>query len=236
LSHIDRAWRLARGLHPFPIGKGLFFVCLTFAALASCVSNAPPSLTAAQVASLRLERVNVTVSPEASITWSGGEMEFAKSKGVVAPVLTAADRDSEATSPAIGEYQERYSALAKTPEAKSFIRNRAAELVRDGVAQSLAGQFTGQQPMRIEIVLRGVQVQNPLLRVLVDNNDVLTADAAVVDGATGRTLASYPGLRVTQQNSGGFVGALVDSAIRGDSVHGMARLYGQRLRAWLLPG
>jgi hypothetical protein len=199
------------------------------------VTNAPPSLSAAQVASLRLERVNVTVAPEANINWSRGEMEFAKSKGVVAPVLTAADHDSQATAPAIGEYQERYRALASTPEAKSFIRSRAAELVREGVAQSLAGQFTGQQPMRVEIVLRGVHVQNPLLRVLVDNNDVLMADAAVVDAATGRTLASYPGLQVTQYNTGGFVGALADSAIRGDSVRAMARLYGQRLRAWLLP-
>jgi hypothetical protein len=211
------------------------FACLTFAAVAACVSNAPPSLSAAQVASLRLERVNVTIAPDANINWSGGEMEFAKSRGVVAPVLTAADRDSQATSPAIGEYQERHRALANTPEARSFVRNRAAELVREGVTQSLAGQFTGQQPMRIDIVVRGVQVNNPLLRVLVDNNDVLTADATVVDAASGRALASYPGLQVTRQNSFGLVGAVLDSAVRSDSVHEMARVYGQRLRAWLLP-
>jgi hypothetical protein len=203
--------------------------------LAGCVSTDPPSLSAAQVAALRVERVDVSLAPDALISWAEGEKEFVRSKGLHFPTGVTIDREQEADSPALGEYQERYKALVRTPEAAAFVRNRAAEYLRNGVAEALAGRLTGQQPARVEIVLRRLVVQQRLLRVLVDNDDVLLADATLVESATGRALASFPSLQVTWRNTGGFVGAALAPAIERHPVSRLAKRYGERFRDWLLP-
>ena len=65
----------------------------------ACVSTTiPRPLTAEQVASLRIERVNVTVPSDASIAWAGGELEYAESKGLTQPVGAPAAREDYASS------------------------------------------------------------------------------------------------------------------------------------------
>jgi hypothetical protein len=201
--------------------------------LAGCVTDAPQPLSRAEVEALKIERVNVTVASEATINWSAGALAYAESKGLKSP--RSSSNTESGISEADSQYIANFTALTGSNEAKAFTRSQAAQLVKDGVAQALAGQINGKRPARIEIVIKRVIVQNPLLRILVDNQDALIADAAIVDVATGRSLASFPDLTIIQLNRGGVIGVIVDPALRGESVHRMAKLYGERLRGWLLP-
>jgi hypothetical protein len=203
--------------------------------LAGCVTDAPQPLSRAEVQALKIERVNVTVAPDATVIWNAGALAYAEQKGLKRPTANSTDGESGVLSGADSQYLANFDSLTKSEEGKAFTRGRAAQLVKDGVTQALAGQITGKRPARIEIVLKRVIVQNPLLRILVENQDALVADATIVDVATGRSLASFPALTITQQNAGGVVGVILDPAIRGESVPRMAKLYGERLRDWLLP-
>jgi hypothetical protein len=200
--------------------------------LAACVSDAPQtSLSKDEVTGFKIVRVDVSLARDAIVDWKGGALEYAESKGIKAPTGANTSGDTAAQS----EYLAKADSLINSEEAKAFTRTRAAELVKSGVSQALADRIKGQRPVRVEIVLKSIVTQNPLLRVLVDNSDTLVADTTVIDAASGKPLASYPSLTVTQANRGGLMGAVLDNAIRGDSVHRMAKQYGEQVRDWLLP-
>ena len=98
----------------------------------------------------------------------------------------------------------------------------------------MAGRLNGRQPARLQVTLRRLTVQNPLLRILVDNRDELVADITVVDAATGRPMATYASLTVSQQNTGGIAGAFIQTAMRGDSHRQLSKRYASRFQTWLL--
>jgi hypothetical protein len=190
-------------------------LAMTFA-LSGCVT-AENSLSANDIASMKLTGVAVSFAPNAFVQWEDGGRAYAASKG---------GTDSQILG------------VAQTPESKVYVQNLLASRVKAGVERVMAGQLNGPRPVRLEVVVKRFDLPPPLQSIVIGGGRGMTADANLVDARTGALILANVQMSAVMPSGGGLLGSAVQAAIDNGSEQGPAdkliTLYGENYRNWLL--
>jgi hypothetical protein len=184
-------------------------------ALTGCVT-AENSLSANDIASMKLTGVNVSYAPDARIVWDDGIRAYAASKGIVEDMATATN----------------------TPEGKAYVQNMLASHVKGGVERQMAGQLNGTRPVRLDVVVHSFAIASAVQRIVIGGGHGMTADANLVDARTGAVILRHPNLMANVGAAGGLIGTAVQSAVEAaakiDNTDTVANRWGATYRDWLL--
>ena len=182
-----------------------------------CVTTAENSLSANDIASMKLTGVNVSFAPDAGVQWEDGIRAYATSKAL------ADDQIATATN---------------TPEGKAYVQTMLAPVIKTGVAKSLNGKLNGTRPVRLDVVVKSFVLASAVQRILIGGGRGMVADANLVDARTGAVIVAYPELRALSIAGQGIVGTAVQAAIDNASEQSVAEKlafrYGEIYRLWLL--
>ncbi len=185
-------------------------------ALAGCVT-VDNSLSQADVADMRLTGVSVNIDPEAMIIWEDGLRAYAAAKGVP---------------------DDQIMGIAKTPEAKTYIRNALAARVKAGVERVMAGTLIGRRPVRLEVTVRHFEIAGPMMSILIGGARGMSADATLVDARTGAVIITSPKESVALPAGSGLLGTAIQAAVDHSSDQSVTDkvvdTFGQDYRRWLL--
>lgn len=185
-------------------------------ALAGC-KTIENSLTANDIASMKLAGVTVSYAPTATVQWEDGIRAYAAAKSIPDHELTAA---------------------ANTPEGKAYVQNLLAPQIKSAVEYAMGGALVGTRPVRLEIVVKNFAIAGAVQRVLIGGHRGMMADATLVDARTGAVIIAYPDLQAllyTGQGVGGvIVQAAIDSANTKSVAQQVADQYGKNYRDWLM--
>jgi hypothetical protein len=184
--------------------------------LAACVT-VPNPLSPDQITSFRLVGTNVGFAPDALIWWGDAEREFAVSKGL---------------SPLASE------SIANTDEAKAYVRKAAAGKFREALERNVAGRLPGSRPVRLEVLVREIQISSGVQRIVLGGDHRLSADVNLVDAKSGAVLLSYPGQGARLPAGQGILGVAVDNLIivplLKDPIDRLVQNYAVQYSDWLL--
>ena len=193
------------------------FAALAMAfALSGCVT-AENSLSANDIAGMKLTGVAVSFTPNAFVQWEDGGRAYAASKG---------GTDSQILG------------VAQTPETKAYVKTLLASRVKAGVERVMAGQLNGTRPVRLEVVVQRFDLPPALQSIMIGGGRGMTADANLVDARTGALILANVQMSAVMPSGGGLLGSAVQAAIDNGSEQGPAdkliTLYGENYRNWLL--
>ena len=184
-------------------------------ALTGCVT-AENSLSANDIANMKLTGVSVSYAPDARIVWDDGIQAYAASKGIVEDMAT----------------------LTNTPEGKAYVQNMLAPHLKGGVEKQMAGQLNGTRPVRLDVVVHSFAIASAVQRVVIGGGHGMTADANLVDARTGAVILGHPNLMANVAAAGGLIGTAVQSAVEAaakiDNTDTVANRWGATYRDWLL--
>jgi hypothetical protein len=184
-------------------------------ALTGCVT-AENSLSANDIAGMKLAGVSVSYAPDALVVWDDGIRAYAASKGIVEDMASATN----------------------TPEGKAYVRNLLASRVKGDVERQMAGQLNGTRPVRLEVVVHSFAIASAVQRIVIGGGHGMTADANLVHARTGAVILKHPNLMANVAAAGGLVGTAVQSAIEAaakvDNTDTVANKWGTTYRDWLL--
>jgi len=185
-------------------------------AVAGCVT-VDNSLSEADVADMKLTAVSVNVDPGAMIIWEDGLRAYAAAKGVP---------------------DDQIMGIAKTPDARSYVRNALAARVKAGVERVMAGTLIGRRPVRLEVTVRNFEIAGPLMSILIGGGRGMTADATLVDARTGAVIITSPKESIALPAGSGLIGtalqAAVDNASDQSVTDKVVETFGKDYRRWLL--
>jgi hypothetical protein len=185
--------------------------------LTGCVTTAENSLSANDIASMKLTGVNVSFAPDAGVQWEDGIRAYATSKAIT---------------------DDQIATATNTPEGKAYVQTMLAPLIKTGVTKSLNGQLNGTRPVRLDVVVKHFAVASAVQRILIGGGRGMVADANLVDARTGAVIVAYPELRAATYAGQGIVGTAVQAAIDNASEQSVAEKlafrYGEIYRLWLL--
>jgi hypothetical protein len=185
-------------------------------ALAGCVT-VENSLSEADVADMKLTAVSVNVDPNALIIWEDGARAYAAAKGVP---------------------DDQIMGFARTPEARTYVRNALAARVKTGVERVMAGTLIGRRPVRLEVTVRRFEIAGPLMSILIGGDRGMTADATLVDARTGAVIITSPKESIALPAGSGLIGTAVQAAVDNASDQSVTdkviATFGQDYRRWLL--
>jgi hypothetical protein len=186
-------------------------------ALSGCVTTAENSLSANDVASMKLTGVNVSFVPDAGIQWEDGIRAYATSKAIT---------------------DDQIATATNTPEGKAYVQTMLAPVIRTGVTRSLNGQLNGTRPVRLDVVVKSFVLSSAVQRILIGGGRGMVADANLVDARTGAVIVAYPQLQALSLAGQGVLGTAVQAAIDHASeqsvAENLAYRYGEIYRVWLL--
>jgi hypothetical protein len=182
-------------------------------ALTGCVTT-ENSLSANDIAAMKLAGVTVAYAPDASVRWDDGIRAYAASKGIVDDIASATN----------------------TPEGKASVQNALMPHIKNGVERQMAGHLNGARPVRLEVVVHSFAIASAVERVVLGGGHVMNADAVLVDARTGAVILRHPNLTVSVAAVGGLVPTLVVSAMEAgtDTTDTLANNWGATYRDWLL--
>jgi len=183
-------------------------------ALTGCVT-VENTLSANDIAAMKLTGVTVSYAPDALIRWDDGIQAYAASKGIVDPA----------------------AATTYTPEGKAYMRTVLAPRIKAGVEQAMAGELNGTRPVRLDLVVHGFTIVPAVQRIVLGGHHDMTADANLVDARTGAIIIANPKLAGVMAGGEGLIGAAVQGAMTNGgqtTVDRLANIYGKTYRNWLL--
>jgi hypothetical protein len=182
-----------------------------------CVTTAENSLSANDIASMKLTGVNVSFAPDAGVQWEDGIRAYATSKAIT---------------------DDQIATATNTPEGKAYVQTMLAPVIRTGVTKSLNGLLNGSRPVRLDVVVKSFVLASAVQRILIGGGRGMVADANLVDAKTGAVIVAYPELRALSMAGQGIVGTAVQAAIDNASEQSVAEKlafrYGEIYRLWLL--
>jgi hypothetical protein len=186
-------------------------------ALAGC-KTIENSLSANDIAGMKLTGVTVSFAPDATVQWEDGIRAYATAKAIPDDQITTA---------------------TNTPEGKAYVQNMLAPHIKASVEQAMAGQLVGTLPVRLDIVVKNFALSSAVQRILIGGGRGMMADANLVDAKTGALILAHPDMQALMLAGNGIVGtavqAALDSASSRSVVDQLADRYGQIYREWLLP-
>jgi hypothetical protein len=183
-------------------------------ALSGCVTT-ENSLSANDIANMKLTGVSVAYAPDAYVQWDDGIRAYAASKGIVDDIASGTN----------------------TPEGKDYVRNAMASRVKAGVERAMAGQLNGTRPVRLEVVVHNVTVASAVQRIVLGGGHGMNADANLVDARTGAIIIAHPKLAAIVPAGQGLLGTAVEAALTNGGQTTLDRVidtYGGNYRDWLL--
>jgi hypothetical protein len=183
-------------------------------ALTGCVT-AENSLSANDIAAMKLTGVTVAYAPDALVRWDDGIRAYAASKGIVDPA----------------------TATTYTPEGKAYMRALLAPRIKAGVEQAMAGELNGTRPVRLELVVHYFTIVPAVQRIVLGGTHDMRADANLVDARTGVIIIANPKLGAVMAGGEGLIGAAVQGAFTNGgetTIDRLAGIYGKTYRNWLL--
>ena len=183
-------------------------------ALTGCVTT-ENTLSANDIAAMKLTGVNVSYTPNALIRWDDGIHAYAASKGIA----------------------DDAAAAANTPERKAYIQAQLATRIKAGVERQMAGELNGARPVRLEVVVHNFIIVPAVQRVLLGGMHSMDTEANLVDARTGAILLANPKFGAVMQGGEGPIGAAVQAAFTNGgetTVDRLADIYGKTYRNWLL--
>jgi len=185
--------------------------------LTGCVTTAENSLSANDIASMKLTGVNVSFAPDAGVQWEDGIRAYATSKAIT---------------------DDQIATATNTPEGKAYVLAMLAPVIRTGVTKSLNGKFNGTRPVRLDVVVKSFVLASAVQRILIGGGRGMVADANLVDARTGAIIVAYPQLIAATYAGQGIVGTAVTAAFDNASEQSVAEKlayrYGEIYRLWLL--
>lgn len=183
-------------------------------ALTGCVTT-ENSLSANDIAAMKLTGVTVAYAPDALVRWDDGIQAYAASKGIVDPA----------------------TATTYTPEGKAYMRALLAPRIKAGVEQAMAGELNGTRPVRLELVVHYFTIVPAVQRIVLGGSHDMRADANLVDARTGAIIIANPKLGAVMAGGEGLIGAAVQGAFTNGgetTIDRLAGIYGKTYRNWLL--
>lgn len=183
-------------------------------ALAGCISTRN-TLTSEQVASLKLVRVDVAAAPDARISWEDGYVAYAALKGVPA---------------------QDWRNIANTPEARASVGRDVATHFKDAMERELMPSLNGTRPVKLDVTVSRVDIPSVTERVLIGGDNIVEADARLLDAKTGQLVLNLP-KQLAFQRAGGGVSVLLDpvvAGIAGAPIDRVVTNYARQYRIWLL--
>jgi hypothetical protein len=185
-------------------------------ALTGCVT-AENSLSANDIAGMKLTGVTVSYAPEANIQWDEGIRAYATSKAIV---------------------DDQIATATNTPEGKAYVRNMLAPHIKSGMERQMAGHLNGTRPVRLDVVVHSFTIASAVQRIIIGGNHGMTADVNLVDARTGAVIIAHPKLMAQLIVGQGVLGTAVQAAIDASSEHSttdkIANTWGATYRDWLL--
>jgi hypothetical protein len=189
-------------------------------ALTGCITAAN-TLSLEQLASFRLQAVDVTVAPNARILWDGPE------EGSARPMSAQAAPASAQAGPA-----------GVVPRAAGAAEGQAhqtvAELLRKAMIAEVGPELNGARPVRLAVRIHEVEISSPIQRIIIGGNHRIMADVDLLDARSGAPLLSLPAHTVLVGAGGGLVGVALDTIIRDEPIRLVTTAYAREYRNWLL--
>jgi hypothetical protein len=197
------------------LGVARLAVLVGALALTGCVT-VENSLSANDIAGMKLTGIAVSYAPDALVVWDDGIRAYAASKGIVDDVASATN----------------------TPEGKAYVRTMLASRIKGDVEKQMAGQLNGTRPVRLDVVVHSFAIASAVQRIVIGGGHGMSADANLVDARTGAVIISHPKLMASVAAAGGLVGTAVQAAVEAaakiDNTDTLANRWGATYRDWLL--
>lgn len=213
------------------------FLCAIAALCLTACATSTNLLNETEIAGLRIERVDVTFSPDAIIWWGKPEREFveqelarrAAKQGALkkrAPSVTdASDTGQNAIS---AEYQQ----IADSPEAKAYIRDSLARLVKQRIDKEITPELKGNRPVVLDITIHGFMIPSAAQRLTLGGNPTFAAVRVLKDAKTGAELGKLDQMSAAAAGQG-ILGVAIEQALPELEDRLMAGFIKQT-RSWLL--
>jgi hypothetical protein len=206
--------------------SSIFIGILIAAALSGCATSVN-KLSKTEIATLNITSVDIRFAPNAEIWWGKAEREYAAQPGVQppssAPKETAAlpgNRDGD-------DYRE----VMDTPEAKQYLRDKLAGMIRARVEQTVLPEFRGTRNVRLDIEVHNFHIPSPLQRIALGGGPMLGAVTTLKDATTGEELGKLDRMAASIAGNG-VLGVLVDQAFS-DLEDRVVEQYVSNVRNWL---
>ena len=219
-----------------PLRRGRLAMALLLAAtLGACASAPDNPMTAQQRQSLRIDQIAVEAASDVDIWWGAAERDFAASKGCE---QETAERRPSSEVASTGATKAKlpncdYDELIETPEARAYLKARAADQLERILAQKVQPGFTGSAPAKLSVLIRQVYIVSGTQAMIFGGTHILRADFEVTDLASNRRLARYEDLTVTAgYGPGGVISLAFESASR-DPYSRLSLDYAEAVNEWL---
>lgn len=208
--------------------------------LSGCATSVN-SLTDAEVGQIRINEVRVTYAADAKIYWEAAEEEFAAVQARTRPVK-AADRAREPivtgslgndTMAATMEKAAARSALAQSPEGRTFLQRKVTDKISSRLNGQLKPKFNGSRPVNIEVHVVAFSIPSAGQKIALGGSNIMGAVTTLRDAATGRELAKLD--RATGAATGnGWLGTAIEAAIAELPEDRIVANYAEQVETWLL--
>lgn len=188
------------------------------------------------IASLRIERVDVKFKSDASISWYKVEQEFveremakrtAKGGSLRAKVKSVPDAHGNSSDPVSAEASE----IAASPEAKTYVREALARFVKQRMEKSVLPEFRGTRPAVLELEVMGFVIPSPAQRVVIGGQPLIGALRVLKDAKTGVELARLDQASAAAAGQG-VLGVAIDQALP-DLEERLMAVFVQQTLKWL---
>ncbi len=208
------------------------------AALAGCASAPPSPLSLSETKSLRLDSVNVSVAPDAAVSWAGAEEDLYGQKQAAG--LLQETKAIETGSVGLNGdpnaiKNSAIAELAKSPEGKAYINERIADRLGTALEQTLKPSLQmGSRAVKLEVTVHQFSIPTAAQRVIIGGMPVIKASAVLKDAATGAMLAQRPEMISAAYAGNGWAGVLADQF--GDDLDvRLVNSYSAQYKDWLVP-
>jgi hypothetical protein len=172
--------------------------------IAGCATLSENKLPQNKRDALRIDHVEISFAPDASINWPDVFYDFPSSE------------------PA-------------TPAARiAHLQRKAGDKIRSNVDAKIRPAFRGNEPARLRVVIRRIEVPSVMQRILIGGGNVIAAEVTLTDARTGQVLlsADFTGTAY----AGGGLSALAVDAIAQEAIVRVSANFGEALAKWLKTG
>lgn len=197
--------------------------------LAGCATIPSNPLAVDRVGMMHLEAVDVEVAPDGSIWWGEAERRFAEAHR---ETVVAELRKTRAGAAEVE--QDAAAAVANSPQAKEHVRNEAASRLQAVMLKEVSQPMRGAEPVRLKVTIHTLRMPSAAQRLVVGGQPILVATVKLVEGPSGREIASYPNLTTVAYAGNGWAGVLVDQFVVDDFYDNLATQFAGQYRQWLI--
>lgn len=206
------------------------------AALLTACATSTNLLNEGEIASMRIERVEVKFKEDASISWYKVEQEFveremakrtAKGGALRAKAKSVPDAHDKAPDAMSIEAQT----IAASPEAKAYVREALARLIKLRLEKDVVPEFKGARPVVLEIQVVGFVIPSAAQRLVLGGTPILAALRTLKDAKSGAELAKLD--RGSAAAAGqGILGVAIEQALP-DLEERLLDSFTRQTRDWL---